>query len=498
MPQLMVHYMDNVISSLVALPEILLAILGFFILIVGLVNRANVARVCTLLTVFAFIVCGVVVAWPWRMQLFFGGGLPVPAFGWMFVDDGFARFVKLLLLTASGLSLLLSGGYLERQKIARPEYPVLVLFATLGMMLMVSASDFLSLYVGLELQSLALYVLAAFRRDDIKSSEAGLKYFVLGALASGIILYGISLLYGFAGTTDFLKLGKVLHTLAPHSVGVVVGMVFIVAAMAFKVSAVPFHMWTPDVYEGAPTPVTALFAAAPKIAALVAFTRILYSPFHNISHQWDQIIVVIAVASMVLGSFAGLAQSNIKRLMAYSSIANVGFALSALTVVGKGGILAMLIYLAIYFVNTLGVFGVLMFMSRKGEPAENMSDMAGLGKTNPLLALAMMMFMFSLAGVPPLAGFFGKYFVFLAVVNAHMVPLAVIGVLTSVVSAFYYLRIIKLMYFDVATEPVDRLPRDYIAEGVLALMALFMIGFTIWPAPLVDAAHRAVSSLLLI
>lgn len=488
--------MDNPYSLMIVLPEVFLAVFGLVLLMVGLMNRTNVALVTGLLTLLAFVVTGAAVLWPDRLHyLLAGGNLPSFAFGTMFVDDGFGRFVKLLLLASSGFSILLSYSYLDQTKLLRPEYPVLVLFATVGMMLMVSASDFLSLYVGLELQSLALYVLAAFNRESAKSSEAGLKYFVLGALASGLLLYGISLIYGYAGTTDFVKLAFILRDAPPHTLGLTFGMVFICAALAFKVSAVPFHMWTPDVYEGAPTPVTAFFSTAPKIAALALLVRVLFEPLRPLIHQWDQVIMVAAVASMVIGSFAGLAQKNLKRLMAYSSIANVGYALTGLAVTTKLGLQALLIYLSVYFLTSLGTFGVILCLRRQGKPVEELSDLAGLSKTNPMLALAMTFFMFSLAGVPPLAGFFGKYFIFLAAVGANMTPLAIIGVLTSVVAAFYYLRIIKVMYFDEVTTPIDPLP-DFGVKLTVGLAAVAMIVFTIIPSPVVDGTWNAINSFI--
>lgn len=487
--------MDNLHSLMIALPEVTLAIFGLLLLMVGLVDRANVALVTGVLTLLAFVVTGGVVVCPERLHfLLADGAMPNFAFGSMFVDDGLARFVKLLLLASSGFSLLMSYSYLDHARLAKPEYPVLVLFATVGMMLMVSAADMLSLYVGLELQSLALYVLAAFNRDNAKSSEAGLKYFVLGALASGLLLYGMSLVYGYAGTTDFVKLAFVLRD-AHGNLGIVFGMVFICAALAFKVSAVPFHMWTPDVYEGAPTPVTAFFSAGPKIAALALFLRVLFEPLGALSHQWQQVMVFAAVASMLVGSFAGLAQKNLKRLMAYSSIANVGYALTGLAVLSKGGLQALLIYLAVYFLNTLGVFGVILCLRRQGKPVEELTDLSGISKTNPMLALAMSLFMFSLAGVPPLAGFFGKYFIFLGAVGADMTWLAIIGVLTSVIAAFYYLRIVKVMYFDETVAPIDPLP-DAGVRLTVALASVYMIVFTIFPSPVIDAARNAVNSFI--
>ncbi|MBV8061728.1 MAG: NADH-quinone oxidoreductase subunit NuoN [Alphaproteobacteria bacterium] len=487
--------MDNLHSLMIVLPEVSLAALGLLLLLVGLVNRSNTTHVVSALTVLSFIITAATLISPHRLSFLMGGTAPVFAFGTMFVDDTLARFIKLLILAASALSVFLSGGYLENHKIARPEYPVLILFATLGMMLMVSASDMIALYVGLELQSLALYVLAAFQRDDAKSSESGLKYFVLGALSSGLLLYGISLLYGYAGTTDFVKLSFVFKDAAPHTIGLTIGLVFVTAALAFKVSAVPFHMWTPDVYEGAPTPVAAFFASAPKMAALVLFLRLLREPFMPLAMEWQQIVVFIAVASMLLGSFAGLAQKSVKRLMAYSSIANVGYALSALAIMNKDGLSAMLIYLAIYFVNTLGAFGVIISLRKQGQQVEAIEDFAGIAKKNPLLALAMTVFMFSLAGVPPLAGFFGKYFIFLAAVKAGMVPLAVIAVVTSVVAAFYYLRLIKVMYFDESKQIIDACP-CFGVRATVTLAALYMIIFTVWPQPIIDGAIAAISGFI--
>jgi NADH-quinone oxidoreductase subunit N len=489
-------------------PEIFLALAGMALLMFGVIRGDKAAPMTSLLAVVALLIAGILVLQLGNI-LPLGGHITLPgggkfnmqsscygcsAFSHMFVHDDFARFVKIILLAASALSLMLSWSYLGRENLDKPEYPVLVVFAVVGMMLMVSTGDFLSLYVGLELQSLALYVLAAFRRDDAKSSEAGLKYFVLGALSSGLILYGISLIYGYAGTTQFAPLVKMLAAPQPP-LGVIFGMVFICAAMAFKVSAVPFHMWTPDVYEGAPTPVTAFFAAAPKVAALALFTRLLMTPFSGLAHQWLQIVVFIAVASMVLGSFAGLVQSNIKRLLAYSSIANVGYALSGLAAGGENGVQAVLIFLAIYFLNTLGTFSVILCLRRNDKSVEQIEDLKGLAKTNPLLALAMVVFMFSLAGVPPLAGFFGKYFIFLAAVKADLVPLAVIGVLTSVVAAAYYLRIIKLMYFDDPVQPIDPVP-EFGLRAALTFCALIMLLFAFWPAPLVDSALTAAQSLI--
>lgn len=487
--------MNNALSALIALPEIILAIIGMFLLVVGAICGNRVSRHIGMLAIAGLILTAFVMSCTDRLYFHHDSITPVFAFSKMFVDDGFARFVKLLILTAASLSIMLSWSYAEQEKLEQFEFPVLIIFATVGMMLMVSASNLLSLYVGLELQSLALYVLAAFQKDRAKSSEAGLKYFVLGALSSGLLLYGISLIYGYAGSTDFISLSFALREEAQPTIGIIFGMVFVCAALAFKVSAVPFHMWTPDVYEGAPTPVTAFFASAPKLAGLALLTRVLIIPFGGLIHQWDQVITFSAIASMILGSFAGLVQSNIKRMMAYSSIANIGYALVALAVVSASGIQALLVFLAIYYLNTLGAFAVILCLRKDGKMVEQISDLAGLGKSNPVVALTMTIFMFSMAGVPPLTGFFGKYFVFLAAVKAHMIPLALIGMLTSVVSAFYYLRIIKIMYFDELNRQIDPLP-DYGVKIVLLLTSVFMLAFTFWPTPIIDAALIATRSFI--
>lgn len=416
-------------------------------------------------------------------------------FGAQFVVDDFGRFMKSLVLVGSAFAVVMSHGYNEREKIARAEYPVLILFAALGMLMMISANDFLSLYVGLELQSLALYVIAAFRRDSTRSSEAGLKYFVLGALSSGMLLYGCSLVYGFSGATGFDSLAALLRDPdTPVGIGLVTGMVFLVAGLAFKISAVPFHMWTPDVYEGAPTPVTAFFAAAPKIAAVALFVRVMIGPFGDLVAQWRQIVVFISILSMVLGAFAAIRQSNVKRLLAYGSIGHVGYALVGLAAGSEAGIQGVAVYMAIYLAMTVGAFCCVLGMRRHGRMVEGIDDLSGLSRTNPMMALALAVFMFSMAGIPPLAGFFGKLYVFLAAVDAGLYLLAVIGVLSSVVAAFYYLRIVKLMYFDEPADPFDR-PIGGEMGAILAATVLFVLFFFAVPAPLVDTAAAAASAL---
>ena len=373
---------------------------------------------------------------------------------------------------------------------------MLILLATTGMMMMVSANDFLALYLGLEIQSLTLYVLAAYHRDSAKATESGLKYYVLGSLASGMLLYGISLVYGFSGTTSFDALAKLFggeHGAHPH-LGFVAGLVFVLAGLAFKVSAAPFHMWTPDVYEGAPTPVTSFFAVAPKIAAMALLVRVMFGPFGEMSEQWRQVVAFIALASMFIGSFAAIAQNNIKRLMAYSSIGHVGFMLVGVAAGSADGVQGVLVYLAIYLSMNVGVFAVILSMRLKGRLVEGIDDLAGLGKTNPAMAAAMMVLMFSMAGIPPMAGFIGKFYVFKAAVDAGLITLAVIGVITSVVSAYYYLRIIKVMYFDEAVESFDRGSSKALALVLAAATVVNVVFFAV-PGPLLTSAKAAAAVL---
>jgi NADH-quinone oxidoreductase subunit N len=475
-------------SYLLALPEIVVAAAGLALLMFGVFRRQEPVRAIAWLVVGALVLAALlVIAVP---------GADGQAFGGLFVVDRYAAFLKVLVLLAAAVSVVMSLGYVQREQMARFEFPLLLLFATLGMMMMISANDLISLYVGLELQSLALYVVAAFRRDTIRSTEAGLKYFVLGALSSGMLLYGSSLIYGFAGTTRFEGLAALMAGLgsAQPAIGLVVGLVFLIAGLAFKVSAVPFHMWTPDVYEGAPTPVTAFFSIAPKVAAIGLFGRVLIGPFGALVGEWQQIISFIAFASMALGAVAAINQTNIKRLMAYSSIANVGYALVGLAAGTPSGLRGLLIYMAIYAVMNAGTFACILAMRQQGRMVEGISDLAGLGKTHPLMAAAFGVFMFSLAGIPPLAGFFGKIYVFLAAIEAGLYTLAVLGVLASVVGAFYYLRIVKVMYFDEPREGFDR-PMGWELAGVLTVASLAILLFFVVPSPLLSSAAAAAAVL---
>ena len=414
-----------------------------------------------------------------------------PTFDGAFIMDPFARFMKILTLIGSGVAIAMSVGYARAEKFERFEYPILIILATLGMLLMISANDMISLYLGLELQSLALYVLAAIHRDSVRSTEAGLKYFVLGALASGILLYGISLVYGFTGQTGY---GAIVAALAEgRSTGLVIGLVFVLAGLAFKISAVPFHMWTPDVYEGAPTPVTAFFAAAPKLAAMALIIRVVVGAFEPMTADWQQVIAFVAIASMVLGAFAAIGQTNIKRLMAYSSIGHMGFALVGLAAGSEVGIQGVMVYLVIYLAMTLGAFACILAMRRHDQMVEDIDALAGLSRTQPLVAFCLAAILFSLAGIPPLAGFFAKYYVFLAAIEKGLYALAVIGVIASVVGAFYYLRIVKIMYFDEPDGEFDPIPMEL--SAVLGVSGIFVIGFLIFAAPIIAAAGVAAASL---
>ncbi|CAO3429890.1 NADH-quinone oxidoreductase subunit NuoN [Azospirillum doebereinerae] len=469
-----------------ALPEIFLAVAGMALLLIGVFRGDGFTRPISYLTVVVMLFAAV-------LTMGYGSGRVV-TFNGLFVMDGFAVFMKVLVLVSAALSVILSLGFNEREGIARFEFPVLMLFATLGMLMMISANDLISLYVGLETQSLALYVIAAFRRDHAKSSEAGLKYFVLGSLSSGMLLYGASMVYGFAGTTSFDKVAALFAGGAHVSTGLVIGLVFVLAGLAFKLSAAPFHMWSPDVYEGAPTPVTAFFAAAPKVAAVALFTRVLIEPFGHLTAQWHQVLVATSILSMVIGSFAAIMQTNIKRLMAYSSIGHVGYALVGLAAGTQDGVRGVLIYMALYIAMNIGAFAVILSMKAKGVMLEEIKDFAGLSKTSPMLAATMAIFMFSMAGIPPMAGFFGKLYVFLAAIAAGDYALAVIGVLTSVVGAYYYLRIIKIMYFDEPVVVVDKVDDDGMT-GILVVTSLFTLLFFVAPAPILNGAAIAAAAL---
>ena len=471
-----------------ALPEMLLATLALVLVLVaayggeGASNARRVTRIA---------LGGIVLA----LALIWSGTTgDETAFGGMFRADSFADYMKILVLLGTFGALYMSITPLAKDDINKPEFALLVMLALVGMMLMISANDLMSLYMAVELQSLPLYVVAAMRTNSLRSSEAGLKYFLLGALSSGMLLYGASLVYGFAGTTSFSGIAAAVSADQLPAV-FIVGMVFMVSGIAFKISAAPFHMWTPDVYQGSPSPVTALFAIAPKVAAMALMMRLTYGAFGSIEAEWSQVLVALSIASMVVGALGAIMQTDIKRMMAYSSIAHMGYALAGLAAGTQQGALGVMIYMTGYIFMGAGAFAIILLMRRDGQSATRIADLQGLSRTHPMLALGLMVMMFSMAGIPPLAGFFGKWYVFLAAVNAGLIPLAVIGVVMSVVGAFYYLRIIKIVYFEDTDEPLDtEIPvANKIVLGVsIVVILLFFVGLS----PLLETAGVAADSLM--
>jgi NADH-quinone oxidoreductase subunit N len=471
-----------------ALPEMLLATLALVLVLVaayggeGASNARRVTRIA---------LGGIVLA----LALIWSGTTgDETAFGGMFRADSFADYMKILVLLGTFGALYMSITPLAKDDINKPEFALLVMLALVGMMLMISANDLMSLYMAVELQSLPLYVVAAMRTNSLRSSEAGLKYFLLGALSSGMLLYGASLVYGFAGTTSFSGIAAAVSADQLPAV-FIVGMVFMVSGIAFKISAAPFHMWTPDVYQGSPSPVTALFAIAPKVAAMALMMRLTYGAFGSIEAEWSQVLVALSIASMLVGALGAIMQTDIKRMMAYSSIAHMGYALAGLAAGTQQGALGVMIYMTGYIFMGAGAFAIILLMRRDGQSATRIADLQGLSRTHPMLALGLMVMMFSMAGIPPLAGFFGKWYVFLAAVNAGLIPLAVIGVVMSVVGAFYYLRIIKIMYFEDTDEPLytENPVANKIVLGVsIEVILLFFVGLS----PLLETAGVAADSLM--
>jgi NADH-quinone oxidoreductase subunit N len=464
------------------LPELVLAAGAMALLMIGVFVGERSARLVNFLAVVVLAISAAAILLSQQDGAIWNGA---------FVVDGFAKFLKVTALVGSAVSILLAWRFMRVEKFESFEFPVLVLLATLGMLVMISANDLISLYLGLELSALASYVVAAIHRDDARSSEAGLKYFVLGALSSGMLLYGASLVYGFTGHTTFQPIAAAL--VEGRSLGLVVGLVFVLAGLAFKISAVPFHMWTPDVYEGAPTPVTAFFASAPKLAALALIVRVVIEAFAPIASDWQQIVAFMAIVSMALGAFAAIGQTNIKRLMAYSSIGHMGYALVGLAAGTEQGVQGVIIYAVIYMAMTLGTFAAILAMRRKGVMVEEIGSLAGLARTSPGMAFLFGTLLFSLAGIPPLAGFFAKYFVFLAAVQAGLYALAVIGVIASVIGAYYYVRIVKIMYFDEPEGAFEPMPAEL--GAVLGLSGVLMLAFVLIASPLVEAAGAAARSL---
>ena len=462
------------------LPEIFLSLAIMFLLMLGVFIKKSFKLVYLLTILSLLFTIVLVLNQPNEI---------VKIFNESYIIDRLSIFMKVLTLLFCFFVLLSSKDYIKSNNIDKIEYPIIILASTLGMILMISSYDLIIFYLGLELQSLGLYILASFKKDDERSTEAGLKYFVLSALASGLLLYGCSLIYGFTGSTNFEIISA---NLDEANTGAVFGIVFIIVGLAFKVSAVPFHMWTPDVYEGSPTSVTSFFALVPKIAAISVFIRFMYVPFVNVISQWQTIIVFLSIASMILGAVAAIGQSNIKRLMAYSSIGHMGYALAGIAAGTNAGIQSTIIYLTIYLVMNLGAFGCIFMMKRENIFYENINDLSGLSKNHPMLALSFLIILFSLAGIPPLAGFFAKFYVFMAVIEVKMYALAIIGLVTTVISAFYYLRIIKVIYFDKPKKPFEE-SYDWGLKISLILSSILILTYFIYPSILVDT----ISSILI-
>ena len=445
------------------LPELFLAVTASLLLGFGLSktkDRSSLVRYIAIgvLVIFAFL--GFILARP-----------AGTSFSGLLLNNDFSDLLKCIIALSAAAALLLTQHYFQSEKLDRYEFSVLTLYAVLGMSIMVSANNLLSMYIGIEMQSLALYIMAAFNRDSLRASEAGLKYFVLGALSSGLLLYGASLIYGFTGSLDFEAIRASIEASGATN-GVVTGMVFLLCGLAFKISAAPFHMWTPDVYEGSPTPVTGFFAAAPKLAAMAIIARLITVPFGEITGQWQQVIIVMAVLSMVVGALGAIVQTNIKRLMAYSSIANMGYALVPLAAASVAGVQGMIVFMVIYIITVIGVFSTILQMRLRDGMVEQISDLAGLSKSNPGMAISLTIFMFSLIGIPPLLGFFGKLFAFLPAIEAGLTWLVVIALIASVIGAFYYLRLVKVMWFD---EPEREFVTPPASVKIISLIAVLLI-----------------------
>lgn len=467
-----------------AIPEIVLSISGLIILLWGaLQKKGNAFFPCAILSIAAFVAVGFL-----TLTVQNGSG-----YHGLFINDEFSRYMKLLMIIASFLCIILSIDFNGKNDTNCFEFIVLIVFSTVGAMIMVSANSLMTLYMGLELSSLALYILCAIDRKSVFSAESGVKYFILGSVASGILLYGISLVYGFSGGMGFENIHHILASEHALSAGFAVGFVFVLVGLCFKISAVPFHMWTPDVYQGAPTPVTTFLSTAPKFAAFGLFLRLMIGPFGHLSSQWQLLIEVIAILSIVIGSVGAIAQINIKRMMAYSSIAHMGYALVGLAAATSDGVMGTLVYLTTYLFMNIGTFAVIAAMSRKGRIVENINDLAGLGKTDPGIATAMAIFMFSMAGVPPLAGFFGKFLVFKAALASDLYALTIIGILASAVGAFFYLRIIKIMFFDKAAEPLDK--RSLSLSFISFSMGTITVIFLLFLSPMLQMGKIAAQSL---
>ena len=466
--------MLNNIINIIFFPEIFLAISTLVLLLVGLFQKENSFKnICNLSILILIIIF---------FLIYFDQDLPIANYEFFFTNSSFIQFFKYLIILGSAASIIISKNFFIESKLSRFEIPILILFSTLGMMVLISSNDLISMYLGIELQSLSLYVVAAIKKDSFKSSEAGVKYFVLGALSSGILLYGCSLIYGFSGSTNFQEIQINLNSLNNLNLGLIFGLVFVLAGLAFKVSAVPFHMWTPDVYEGAPTSITAFFAIVPKVSAVALIYRFCLEPFANFYSEWSQIIIFLSIASMFVGAIAAISQTNIKRLLAYSSIGHVGYILVGLASANEEGIKGVIIYMTIYVVMNIAVFSIILSLKQSNNYIEKILEFSGLSKQQPLVALSLAIIMLSMAGIPPFAGFFGKFYIFIAALKADLILLAVLGVLSSVISAFYYLRIIKVMYFDENESFNTQLIMSSKSKLILLVSMIFISLFIFYPS----------------
>ena len=451
------------------IPEIFLSISIFSLLMIGVFIKNSFETVYRLSIFVIFLILLIILS---------GDNESAKIFSESFVVDKFSLYSKTLILISTFFVLLISKRYIVDIKNNKFEYPIIVLLSLLGMFVMVSSNDLILFYLGLELQSLALYILASIDRDNIKSSEAGIKYFVLGALSSGLLLYGCSLMYGFTGSTNFEEIAS---NSGDFNVGTIFGMVFILVGLAFKVSAVPFHMWTPDVYQGSPTSVTSFFSVVPKVAGIAIFIKFMYLPFREVLNEWQYILVFMSIASMILGAVAAMGQTNIKRLMAYSSIGHIGYAIAGIATGTESGFKSTLVYISIYVVMNIGAFACILLMKREGKYLEEIDELSGLSKNHPLISFALLIILFSLAGIPPLAGFFAKFYIFMAVIESGMYTLAIVGLVATVVSAFYYIRIIKIMYFDEPKKPFEKFT-DYRIYGPIVLSCILLLSFFLYPS----------------
>ena len=460
--------------NIILFPEIFLSISILVLLLIGLFQKENSFRnICNLSTIILITTF---------FLIYFDQDLHIANYESFFKDSSFIQFFKYLIILGSAACIIISKNYFIESKLARFEIPILILFSSLGMMVLISSNDLISMYLGIELQSLALYVLAAIKRDSLQSSESGVKYFVLGALSSGILLYGCSLIYGFSGSTNFQEIQINLNSLNNLNLGLIFGLVFVLAGLAFKVSAVPFHMWTPDVYEGAPTSITAFFAIVSKVSAVALIYRFCLEPFGNFYSEWSQIIIFLSIASMFVGGIAAISQTNIKRLLAYSSIGHVGYILVGLASANEEGIKGVIIYMTIYVVMNIAVFSIILSLKQSNNYIEKILEFSGLSKQQPLVALSLAIIMLSMAGIPPFAGFFGKFYIFIAALKADLILLAVLGVLSSVISAFYYLRIIKVMYFDENESFNTQLIMSSKSKLILLVSMIFISLFIFYPS----------------